>query len=202
MMSGMHATPTDPLDAETFATPRQELRYTAAMERIADNRKPGPVRVYVTVPPAIRNLPRWDKRAARIAAELPVVELLDYRSVFAEQDRPYDWPAFADSLDGLIVVAKPKRRGSRVHMVGPIARLELKTLIAHKPVLLHSHNDGLIPVIDCKSQILGPEGAERLKLTTPKRWKRDSATLLAALDALRPVASGSETDMHLDLLAI
>lgn len=201
MMSGMHATPSDPLDVETFATPLQQRRYAAAMQRIANSRKPGPVRVYVSVPPAMRRLRTWDSRVARIAAELPGAELFDYRSVFSE-DRPYDWPSFAEELDGLVIVAKPKRRGSRVHLLGPIARHELRSLIAHKPVLIHSHNGGLIPVIDCKSQVLGPDGAQRLKLTTPKRWKRDSATLQAALDALRPVAGGSETDMHLDLLAI
>ncbi|MCX5355610.1 hypothetical protein [Streptomyces mirabilis] len=187
MMSSMHVTSTDPLDVETFAEPAQQRRFVAAMERIAASRAPGaPVRVYISVGPRSLNSPKWDRLLARVTERLPDgVEILYHHNVFTS-DRPYDWGSIVDSLDGLVILAEPKRMGSRVYFLGPVARLELRSLIAHKPVLLDSHNLGLIPVIDCKSQILAPSDAPRLKLIAPKRWEQDSATLQAALDALRP----------------
>ncbi|GAA1924089.1 hypothetical protein GCM10009753_66730 [Streptantibioticus ferralitis] len=183
----MQATPTDPLDVDTFANPVQQARFAVAMERIAADRAPGaPVRVYVSAAPRTMNGPKWDKWLERITEELPAgVEVFHYRNVFTE-DRPYDWADFAEHIDGLIVVGKQKRAGSRVYFLGPIARLELRSLIARKPVLLYAHSLGLIPVIDCRSQVLSPEDAPRLKLIAPKRWKPDTRTLRAAFNALTP----------------
>ncbi|MEW1551901.1 hypothetical protein [Streptomyces tsukubensis] len=188
---------TDSLDVETFATPAQRRRFAAAMERIAAAREPGsPVRVYVSAAPRTANSPKWESWLAQIAEELPAgVEVLHYRRVFGE-DRPYEWDRFVEQLDGLVVVGKQKRAGSRVNLLGPVARLELRSLIAQKPVLLYGHNQGLIPVIDCKSQVLRPEGTPRLKLIAPKRWKKDSATLTSALAALAPAVAASVEETH------
>ncbi len=190
MMSGMHATQKprndDHLDVETFARPEQQRRYTAAMNRIAAERRPDvSVRVYVSAAPKTVNDSNWQRLLKRIADDLPDgVELLDYSSAFG--DTSYDWDTLADQLDGLVVIGRPKRLGSRVHVLGPVARLELRSLVAKKPVLLFTHNLGLIPVVDCMSQVMSPVEAPRLKLIAPKRWNRDSRTLHAALDALRP----------------
>ncbi|WP_367140710.1 MULTISPECIES: hypothetical protein [Streptomyces] len=185
----MQTTPTESLDLDvpTFARPVQQRRYTAAMEQIAARRAPDSrVRVYVSAGPRTMDSPKWDNWLEDIAAQLPdSVELLHHRNTFTD-DRPYDWDTLAETIDGLIMVGKQKRPGGRVYLFGPVARLELRSLIAAKPVLLYAHNLGLIPVIDCKSQVMPRETAPRLKLIAPKRWQRDSPTLKAALTALTP----------------
>ncbi|MEU5161227.1 hypothetical protein AB0G74_16695 [Streptomyces sp. NPDC020875] len=188
---------TSDLDVETFATPAQRRRFAAAMERTAAVREPGsPVRVYVSAAPRTANSPKWESWLAQITEELPAeVEVLHYRSVFGD-DRPYEWDRFVEQLDGLVIVGKQKRAGSRVNLLGPVARLELRSLIAQKPVLLYGHNLGLIPVIDCKSQVLRPEGTPRLKLIAPKRWKKDSVTLRSALAALTPAEAAPVEETH------
>ncbi|MFE2038641.1 hypothetical protein ACFXBB_36560 [Streptomyces scopuliridis] len=185
--------PTDPLDVETFANPVQQGRFVAAMNRIAACREPGtPVRVYITAGPQMRKSSKWDAWLTRITESLPEgVEVLHYHKAFPG-DRPYDWDAVAGDLDGLVILGRQKRPGSRVFLMGPVARLELRSLIARKPVLIYTHNLGLIPVIDCKSQVLTPEDAPRLKLVAPKRWQRDTMTLTAALNALNPAKPGQE----------
>ncbi|MEJ8653624.1 hypothetical protein WKI65_37670 [Streptomyces sp. MS1.AVA.3] len=196
MMSTMHATPTetDSLDVATFANPVQQRRFVTAMKRIAADRAAGnPVRVFISAAPRTMNSPKWDSWLTQITESLPDgVEILHYRNVFNE--RPYDWGSIVEDLDGLIIVGKQKRPGSRVYLLGPIARLELRSLIARKPVLLYGHNLGLVPVIDCRSQVLAPEEAPRLKLIAPKRWKTDSETLSAALKALNPDAGLEEEE--------
>ncbi|WP_239010453.1 hypothetical protein [Streptomyces sp. 769] len=193
----MHATLTDPLDVDTFAKPAQQLRFAAAMERIAASRTPGaPARVYISAAPRTMNSPKWDSWLTQITEELPDgVEILHYRNTVTN-DRPYDWDSLVEGLDGLVIVGKQKRAGGRVYLLGPIARLELRSLIARKPVLLYGHNLGLIPVIDCKSQVLAPQDAPRLKLIAPKRWKKDSTTLQAALHALTPISEDTGTGQH------
>ncbi|WP_371591231.1 hypothetical protein [Streptomyces sp. NBC_00470] len=175
----------------TFAGPTQQRRYSAAMEKIAANREPGtPVRVYISAGPKIMDRPQWDSWCVQIADALPKgVEVLHYRNVFGDDQAydPSDWEQLADTLDGLVMVGSQKRAGSRVYLLGPVARLELRSLIAHKPVLLWGHHQGLIPVIDCRSQVMArTNAAPRLKLVAPKRWKQDSDTLQATLRALRP----------------
>lgn len=185
--------PANPLDVETFADPAQRRRFTDAMDRLAAGRMPGAsVRVYVSAAPRTMDRTKWLSWLGQIEEGLPDgVEVLHYRNVFS-QDRPYDWDQFVDSIDGLVVVGTQKRPGSRVYVLGPIARLELRSVIARKPVFLYGHNLGLIPVIDCKSQILPPEGAPRLKLIAPKRWKPGSPTLTSALGALVPASANTE----------
>ncbi|WP_329028268.1 hypothetical protein [Streptomyces sp. NBC_00690] len=195
----MHLTD-EPLDVETFATGVQQRRFAAAMERIAATRAPdSPVRVYVSAAPRAMNSPKWDSWLAQITAELPDgVEVIHYRNVFSDE-RPYDWDSLVETIDGLVMVGKQKRAGSRVYLLGPVARLELRSVVARKPVLLYGHNQGLIPVIDCKSQVLRPDGNPRLKLIAPKRWKKDAATLTAACNALDPAAPAvaDEPEGHL-----
>ncbi|MEU2873036.1 hypothetical protein ABZ769_28195 [Streptomyces olivoreticuli] len=184
----MQTTPTgNPLDVATFAKPVQQRRFATAMDRLAADRAPGtPVRVYVSASPRTMNGPKWGAWLAQIAEELPDgVEILHYRNTVTD-DCPYDWDSLAERLDGLVVVGKQKRAGSRVYLLGPIARLELRSVIARRPVLLFGHSLGLIPVIDCKSQVLPPEETPRLKLIAPKRWQKDSETLRAALNTLTP----------------
>lgn len=200
-MSGMpHTTndgPDDPLDVETFAEPTKQHRFITAMKRIAAAKASGsPVRVYVSAAPRTMASPKWDSWLGQIAAELPTgVEILHHRSAFGDE-RPYDWGSLVEQLDGLVTVGKQKRAGSRVYLFGPVARLELRSLIAQKPVLLYGHNLGLIPVIDCRSQVLRPEGTPRLKLIAPKRWKRDTPTLKAALNALDPAVPVAVEEQH------
>lgn len=187
MMCPMHAT--DTLDVETFASPVQQRRFVKAMERIAHSRKAGtPVRVFVSAAPRIMNNPKWDGWLGSVTKALPSgVDVLHYRNAFASGQ--YDWESLAKGIDGLVVLGKQKRPGSRVYLLGPVARLELRSLIAQKPVLLYGHSLGLIPVIDCKSQVLAPAEAPRLKLTAPKRWKDSAGTLKAALGALNANSS-------------
>lgn len=189
MMNPMHATLTssDALDVETFAKPAQQRRFAAAMERIAAGRPEGaPVRIYVSAAPRTMSNPKWESWLAQITGELPAgVEVLHYRSVFTDS-RLYDWDSLVGTIDGLVVVGNRKRPGSRVYRLGPVARLELRSLIAQKPVLLFAHSLGLIPVIDCQSQVLTPDSTPKLKLIAPKRWQRGTLTLTAALEALTP----------------
>jgi hypothetical protein len=169
------------------------------MHRIAAERRPGnPVRVYVSAAPKTANDSNWQRWLKRITEDLPdSVELLHYRSAF--EGSPYDWDSLAGQLDGLVVIGRPKRLGSRVHVLGPVARLELRSMVAQKPVLLFTHNLGLVPVIDCMSQVMAPAEAPRLKLIAPKRWSRNSATLQAALEALRPTDdNGQGPEAHRD----
>ncbi len=193
MMSSMHAALTDPLDVETFAKAVQQHRFATAMQRIAASRVPdAPVRIYISAAPRTMNSPKWASWLTQITEQLPDgVEILHYRSVFTA-DRPYNWDSVVEGIDGLVVVGKQKRPGSRVYLLGPIARLELRSLIARKPVFLYGHNLGLIPVIDCRSQVLAPEDAPRLKLIAPKRWQRDTLTLKAALNAVNPASAEAE----------
>lgn len=187
MNNSMHPKPTDPLDVATFASSVQQRRFVAAMNRIAADRRPGaPVRVYITTGPQMLNSSKWEAWLTRIKESLPEgVEILSYHSTFPD-GRPYDWEALVGQLDGLIILGRQKRPGSRVFLLGPVARLELRSLIARKPVLIYTHNLGLIPVIDCRSEVLEPEDAPRLKLIAPKRWQRNTPTLSAALKALNP----------------
>ncbi|MFC5150003.1 hypothetical protein ACFPP6_35770 [Streptomyces aureoversilis] len=177
MMSSMQTAPTDSLELDravpTFARAVQQRRYAATMEQIAARRAPGrPVKVYVSAGPRAMASPKWDTWLEDIAAQLPDgVELLHYRNTVTDS-RPSDWDPLADSIDGLIMVGKQKRPGGRVYLLGPVACLELRSLIATQPVLLYAHNLGLIPAIGCKS--MPCETAPRLKLIAPKRWQRDS----------------------------
>lgn len=199
MMSVMPAPPPDSqdLDVESFATPLQQRRFATAMQRLAASRtRDAQVRVYVSAAPRTVDNPKWDNWLAQITQELPgSAEVLHYRSVFTD-DRPYDWDAIAENIDGLVVVGKQKRAGSRVYRFGPVARLELRSLVARKPVLLYAHSQGLIPVIDCHSQVLTPGGTPRLKLIAPKRWNQESPTLKAALEALGPAQGETVKEEH------
>ncbi|MEJ8639982.1 hypothetical protein [Streptomyces sp. MS2.AVA.5] len=104
----------------------------------------------------MRQAPAWDARLADIKSHLPGVELIEYLDAF-NNEHAYDWSQLPDTLDGLIVVAKAKRIGSNRHVLGPYARAELRSLVAHKPVLLHTYHHGLVPIIDCSSDLIGPE---------------------------------------------
>ncbi|MFJ8785810.1 hypothetical protein [Streptomyces sp. NPDC102476] len=175
-------------DLETYATPRQQIRFVRAMSQLANQRVAGePVSVYISVPPEISQTPRWQQWRARIEAALPDgVRTSTFEETFRD-GRQYIWDTFAESLDGLIIVGKQKRPGSRVFLVGPVARLELRAMVAHRPVLLYAHDLGLVPVVDCKPEPLPhPHKGTRLKLTVPRRWKRASETQSSALAALQP----------------
>ncbi|MFE4309204.1 hypothetical protein ACFRR6_24505 [Streptomyces sp. NPDC056891] len=185
----MGATKTDDAVADpgSFAPPRQRIRFVRAMAHLAKQRAVGePASVYISVPPGISQSRQWPQWRARIQGDLPDrTQLLTYEDAFG--GREYAWDAFADSLDGLIVVGKQKRAGSRVFILGPVARLELRSLVAQRPVLLYAHDLGLVPVVDCKPAPLPHEHkGTRLKLTVPRRWTRTSETLTSALAALQP----------------
>ncbi|OIK08213.1 hypothetical protein [Streptomyces monashensis] len=187
----------DPLDVETFASPTQQRRYAAAMHRIAaERRRQDAVRLYVSAAPRTISGRNWQRWLDSISGDLPAgVQICHYRTEFGD-DRPYDWNLVADRMDGLVVIGQPKRVGSRVHTLGPVARLELRSLIAKKPVLLWTHNLGLVPVIDCKSQVMPPPETPRLKLIAPKRWSKDAVTLKAAFAALTPYKNALEQEQR------
>ena len=201
-MSSMSSQPSAPRDPNvnesvTFASVQQRRRFVAAMDRIADGRDHSrPARVYVTAKPQIRGTKGGDRYFKEIREALPGVELLDYPTAFPDgQYNPAAWNEFAQTLDGLVVVGIQRRPGSRVHHLGPVARQELKTLIATKPVLLYAPGPmphGLIPVIDCASQVMSGTQGKALKLTAPKRWTPDAPTLKAAMAALGPGAGGPQ----------
>lgn len=195
-MATMPATAIDS-PATSYATPARQRGYIQAMRQIAIDRPIGtPVRVYVSVAPRIKERPRWDARLEAIRGRLPEgVELLTYETAFpSDTDYPDQWTALAPQLDGLIVIAPQKKPGGAVFRVGPVARKELRDLAgAKKPVLLHTWDWGLVPLVDCLPNRTGKEGKEHLKLSVPRGWDRKAPgpTLAAALDALRPVTSGN-----------
>jgi hypothetical protein len=174
----------------SYAPPARRRGYIKAMREVADCRTPGrPVRVYISAPPDIRANGGWDDRLRHVRKLLPNgVELLAYDDVFPRGTDYYEtWSQFAAQLDGLVVVAKRKKPAKYVYRLGPVARNELKMFVAAaKPVLLLAKGMGLVPVVDCRPQRIGPPGAERLKLAVPRAWSRAEPTLHAALTALRP----------------
>ncbi|MFJ5635058.1 hypothetical protein ACIQF5_20775 [Streptomyces goshikiensis] len=171
----------------SYAARPQQMRFIRAMGQLADNRPFGTAsRVYLSVPPAICQSPKWPAWRARIQDGLPSgVKVSTYEDTFAGQE--YAWESAMEAFDGLVVVGKQKRAGSRVFSLGPVARLELRTMIAKRPVLLYAHDLGLVPVVDCKPDPLPhPYKGTRLKLTVPRCWPRTSETLTSALAALQP----------------
>ncbi len=182
--------------ARTFATPVQAAKFVAAMQRIAAARRPGsPVRVFLSGPIQVTSdLRKWEQRTAEVREQLPEgVELLSYTDSIAQgMSFPDDWPGLAETLDGLVLLPRRKEGATPyVYRVGPYARNELRSLVGTKPTFIHAYERGLIPVIDCYSRRRGTN-QDRLAITVPKRWDRNSETLRAALRALQP--AGHEED--------
>lgn len=178
---------------DSYAPPARQRGYIKAMQQITAARRPGqPVRIYYSAPPLLMNRDNWQRRLDLLQELLPAgVELLHYRKSFdPEQDYYEQWEKIAATLDGLIVTGRrphKKRHQKHVQDLGPIARRELISVVgAGKPVLLYSMDLGLVPVVDCEPRRRGVEPEQRLKLRIPAGWQRDSPTLEAALDALRP----------------
>ncbi|MFJ2745385.1 hypothetical protein ACIO3O_37645 [Streptomyces sp. NPDC087440] len=192
-MSSMNATGA-PATPDSYAPPARRRGFVQAMRKIAATRGPGdPVRVYLSAPPVYRERPNWQHRVDTIRQALPDgVELLDFHTVFADRaDYTARWPEFAASLDGLVVTGTRAKPGkTRMHALGSAARQELITLVAAgKPVLLHSMELGLVPVLDCRPKRLGTPDDARLRLLIPRGWAGVPPTLDAALDALRPTGT-------------
>jgi hypothetical protein len=191
----------DMLDTDTvrtYAPPRTAAKYIAAMRRIAAARRTDRVRVFLSGPIAITSdRAKWEHRTAEVREQLPDgIELVSYADMFAQgMELPHDWETFAKDLDGLVLL--PRRKAARhpcVYRTGPGARTELRTLVATRPTMIHAHERGLIPIIDCHTRRRGPN-QDRLAITVPRRWDRNAETLRAALDALTPqAASGSAVD--------
>ncbi|MFF7249999.1 hypothetical protein ACFZBU_39625 [Embleya sp. NPDC008237] len=179
----------------SYASRTRRAEYVQAMKALAADRRPDtPVRVYVSVPPTVMARETWPTRLEAIRTALPAgVELLYYATAFpADADWDQAWPAFSPTLDGLVLIGKRTKPGSMspTLQLGPVARKELRTIVARRrPVLLHTYEFGLVPIVDCRPHRRGSEGRERLKLRVPDGWDSDSATLQAALEALRPVES-------------
>ncbi|WP_307710772.1 hypothetical protein [Streptomyces sp. V1I6] len=169
------------------------------MRRIADRRQPGPVRVYIGAAPRMIYQTRYFEESGIPAG----VEYVTYATAFGDHERPYDWSQIVDTIDALVIPCRPKKPGSAVHILGPTARLELRSLVAHKPVLLYSRKFGLVPVIDCLSQVLPPTDAPRLKLTIPRAWNPSCApTLAAAVHAMTPRPQTKATPRDLERVAM
>lgn len=190
-MNGMPAAHDD-APPKSYAPPARQRGYVTAMRRIAASREPGtPVRVYLSVPPLITERDNWEERLKAVRTRLPRgVELLTYDTAFAGGDDYADrWEEFAQGLDGLVLIAPQKKPGGKVYRLGPTAREELRTVVAAgKPVLLFARTYGLVPVVDCLPNRVGPPHRARTKLTVPEAWdiKAPSLTLQAALAALQP----------------
>ncbi|MEU3464764.1 hypothetical protein ABZ721_33050 [Streptomyces sp. NPDC006733] len=181
---------------DSYAPPARRRAFVQAMEQLVAERAPGaPVRVYVSTPPTVLSRPHWDRRFAAVRDSLPHgVDLLYYATAFpSDVDLAEAWPPFATTLDGLVVIGKRNKPGGMgpTLILGPVARIELRTVVAAgKPVLLHTMEHGLVPVLDCKPRRTGTvEGRQRLKLTIPGAWDPQAPTLTAALAALRPAES-------------
>ncbi|WP_189135259.1 hypothetical protein [Wenjunlia tyrosinilytica] len=183
---------TEALPNDSYAPPARRRGYVQAMRKIAEMRPADTlVRVYISAPPSVIERPNWGRRLEAVRDALPGgVELLYFNTVFpADIDMAKAWPEFAETLDGLVVIGKRKKAGSlgRTLQLGPVARTELLTLVAQgKPVLLHTLEYGLVPVLDCAPNRTGPKGRERLKLKIPDGWSSEAPTLRAALTALAP----------------
>lgn len=199
IMDAMPAVPADP-PPTSYARPATRRGYVKAMETIAAERQPDtPVRVYVSVAPRIAERDNWPERLAALERCLPRgIELLTFADVFTDGDHYRDgWQEFAQSLDGLVLIAPQKKSngrgqpgrsvGGRVYRLGPAARDELRTVVAAgKPVLLFARRYGLVPVQDCRANRVIVGGRPQTKLTVPAGWDRMEPTLQAALKALRP----------------
>ncbi|MFF5131015.1 hypothetical protein ACFY41_29340 [Streptomyces syringium] len=188
----------------TYAPPARRHAYVRAMRQIATQRQPGvPVRVYFSTPPELRARPNWDRRLHDLREALPSgVEILHYDTALGP-DADYDtaWPQLAATVDGLVVAGlHPKSHKPRIHELGPVGRQELITVVpTGRPVLLHSIEHGLVPVVDCQPKRSGQEPHQRLRLTIPRDWAPDSPTLQAALDALRPAVTETPQDERPDV---
>lgn len=198
MIDSMLALTTPGASAESYAPPARRRGYIRAMRQLAQAREPqAPIRVYVSAPPQIKQRPNWENRLKTIQDALPGVELLYYDTVFRDLDHYLDekegWATFATGLDGLVVLGRRKKPSSisRKLRIGPIARNELRTVVPlGKPVLLHTMEYGLVPIVDClPERFRWSEGEEGLKLTIPDGWDSASPTLAAALGALCPASA-------------
>ncbi|MFF4795603.1 hypothetical protein ACFY2M_39205 [Streptomyces sp. NPDC001276] len=190
-------TPDHPIDS--YAPPARRRGYIEAMRQIAAGRLPEkPARVYFSAPPRFLDSPNWEHRLGSIRDLLPRgVERLHYCTALdPNADYFAQWPKLAEPLDGLIVTGVHSKAGRRrLLQLGPVARQELITMVrAGKPVLLHSMELGLVPVVDCRAQRTGKEPHQRLRLTIPSGWTNQAPTLRAALEALRRLGSEHHTD--------
>ncbi|MFI1177840.1 hypothetical protein [Streptomyces melanogenes] len=187
----MPDSPAEDIPLATYATAKQQRAYIEAMRRIGKARKPGePVRVYISVPPALVQRPGWHQRRGKIQHRLPGAQLLQFDDLFTPENYAETWPQLSPSLDGMVVVAPTKRgalQGS-VYRLGEVGRLEVIDFVkTGRPVLLHARGLGLIPFVDCKVHRVGDEKL-RTKVTVPSGWDPHDyePTLQAALRALRP----------------
>ncbi|MEU5421109.1 hypothetical protein [Streptomyces sp. NPDC020667] len=177
---------------KSYAPPARQRGYITAMRRIAASREPGaPVRVYLSAPPLIAERDNWEDRVKAVRTRLPRgIDLLTYGTAFTGgEDYVERWEKFAQGLDGLVLIAPQKKPGGKVYRLGPTARDELRSVVAAgKPVLLFARTYGLVPVVDCLPNRVGPPHRPRTKLAVPEGWdaKTPPPTLEAALAALRP----------------
>ncbi|MFE3413111.1 hypothetical protein ACFXMT_33760 [Streptomyces mirabilis] len=201
MMTIMNA-PGDPL--HSYAAPARRHSFVHAMRQLADTRQPGPVRVYFSTPPDYPDRPNWQRRFDAVREALPQgVELLHYSADLANKGTYQDaWTDLANTLDGLVVAGQRAKAGkTRLIQLGPTGRRELITIVgAGKPVLLHSMEHGLVPVLDCQPKRTGTEPNYRLRLTIPRDWQGSAPTLQAALAALAPAGTEAETGQRRDAL--
>ena len=201
MMTTMTA-PEPPI--RSYAPPARRHGFVHAMRQLADTRQPGPVRVYFSTPPDFPERPNWQRRLDAVHAQLPQgVELLHYTNALTSKGTYAEaWPELADTLDGLVITGHRAKAGkTRILQIGPTGRHELITLVrAGKPVLLHSMEHGLVPVLDCQPKRTGNEPAQRLRLTIPRDWQSHAPTLQAALQALTPTSTETDTEQPHDAL--
>ncbi|MGW9173793.1 hypothetical protein [Streptomyces decoyicus] len=188
--------------AESFAGAERRAEYIRAMHELAEARQPGTkVRVYVSVPPDLHSSPVWSWRFRQIRKSLPAnVRLPVFASVFGEhsdgqRDYDRDWESYLQNIDGLVLVGYRPIKKLLQMRVGPVARRELRTVVATgRPVFVQAWDRGLVPLVDCnpvKTENPGQEG-DQLGLRVPPSWSPQAETLRAALAAVTPKPAPEE----------
>lgn len=168
--------------ASYATTARRDAYVTAMHSRI--RRRTGPVVVYLSAPARRQAHPTWPRTLRQITTDLPDGVILDtFPDAFPGGPAQYrlHWLGYAADLDGLIVFGT--RTNTHTYLLGPGTRQELRTIAAAGlPVLLHTDDHGLIPLVDCHPH-RRPDNL-CLELAVPPAWTPDQPTLRAALHAL------------------
>lgn len=174
----------------SYAEPPRRAAFIAAMRERERERRPGPVLVYVAATRDQQVVPDWPQTLAWVTSALPAGAVVDtFVDAFPGGPDQYRarWRDYAMDLDGLVVFGK--RVTARKHLLGPGSRAELRTVIgAGLPALLCTPSCGLVPVVDCRAELIAGQAGQSLHLTVPDPWSRSAPTLRAALRALTPAA--------------
>lgn len=177
----------------SYAEPPRQAAYIALMRERERGRRPGSVLVYASATRDQQVTPDWPRTLAWATSALPAGVVVDtFIDAFPGGPDQYRarWRDYAADLDGLLLFGS--RVAGRTYLLGPDSRAELRTAVgARLPVLLCTPSCGLVPVVDCRADLItgrSDQHHQSLLLTIPDTWSRSAPTLRAALDALAPAA--------------